>query len=399
MDKESVKKLVTTFNTDAVVELTQQMVRIPSVVIPGEEAKMSAFVESYMNACDIPAKARSIDGIDPSRKNVIAVLKGSGEAAPLAFSGHMDVVPVSDKEREKWDYDPFGGEITDEGFMYGRGSSDMKGGLAGAMTAMKFLKDNDIVPPGDIILCASVDEEDLMRGVKAMLNYPELQNVKGVVVCEGTGLKLSVASRGRTWADVTFEGESAHASLKGAGNNAIVYGADFINRLYDHEIPYEPHELLGDYFWQANVVHGGVEPAIVPDHCTITVDARLIPGITSDHVWSEVQNILDQMHAENEKCVAHINILEAREPWETDLNSSLYHLAKDSYDLVGIEMKHRGQTGTTDGTYLRRLGMESVILGPGQTEYIHKANEKVLIENLRNAARLYLTMMLSNSLK
>lgn len=399
MEREIVKQLVDAFDTDAVVALTQQMVRIPSVVIPGDEAQMSEFVEAYMNACGIPAEARSIEGIDPSRKNVIAVLKGSGEAAPLAFSGHMDVVPVSEKEREKWDYDPFGGEITDDGFMYGRGSSDMKGGLAGAMTAMKYLKDNNIVPPGDIILCASVDEEDLMRGVKAMLDYPEVQSAKGVVVCEGTGMKLSVASRGRTWADVTFEGESAHASLKGAGNNAIVHATKFVNRLYAHQIPYEYHELLGDFFWQANVIHGGVEPAIVPDHCTVTVDARLVPGITPEIVWSEVQTILDKMHEEDEQCIGHIDILEARELWETDLDSTLYAIARGSYDLLALEMKHRGQTGTTDGTFLRRLGMESVILGPGQTEYIHKANEKVLIENLRNAARLYLTMMLTNSLK
>ena len=399
MNTDDVKKIVSTFDTNETIVLTQKMVQIPSSVIPGDEKEMSKFVEAYMKAANIETTSHSIDGIDPTRKNVISVLRGTGEAAPLAFSGHMDVVPVSEKEKEKWNYDPFGGEITDEGFMYGRGSSDMKGGLAGAMTAMKFLKENNITPPGDIILCASVDEEDLMRGVKAMLNYPEVQSAKGVVVCEGTGLKLSVASRGRTWAEVTFEGESAHASLKGAGNNAIVYAADFINRLYAREIPYEKHELLGDYFWQANVINGGVEPAIVPDHCSVTVDARLIPGITPERVWSEVQNILDEMHAENKRCVAHIKILEAREPWETDLNSSLYHLANNSYKIVGLEMRHRGQTGTTDGTYLRRLGMESVILGPGQTEYIHKANEKVLIENLRNAAKLYLTMMLTNNLK
>lgn len=395
----TVKELVDGFNTDDTIALTQTMIQIKSIDPPGNEAGMSEFVEKYLQDARIDqVEALSVEGLAPERKNIIARLNGAGEAAPLIFSGHMDVVPVSDRELSQWECDPWIGEIRDDGFLWGRGSSDMKGGLAGVLTAMKYLKDNNITPPGDIILVASVDEENLMRGAKAMINYPQLQDAKGIIVCEGTGLELIAESRGRTWAEVIFEGQSAHASLKGAGNNAIVHALEFARRLYSTEIPFQYHELLGEFFWQINIIQGGVEPAMVPDKCVVTVDARLVPGITPERVWSEVQKIIDQMHAENDRCVAHINILEAREPWATNINSPVVDLVRKSYKLLDIPMGRRGQKGTTDGTFLRRIGIDTVMVGPGDSKYNHKANEKAPVEFIRNAAKLYLTMMLTNSL-
>lgn len=397
MQKAEIQRIVKQFNTDETIALTQRMIQIPSIDPPGNERAMSSFVQSYLEEVGIAVEAIAVEGLNPERKNIIARLEGSGQAAPLIFSGHMDVVPVSERERQQWVCDPFVGEIND-GFLWGRGASDMKGGLAGILSAMRFLKENDITPPGDIILAASVDEENLMRGAKAMVNYPLLQTAKGIIVCEGTGLELIVDSRGRTWAEVIFEGKSAHASLKDAGNNAIVHAIKFADRLLNHSIPFEYHELLGEFFWQINVIQGGVEPAMVPDQCVLTVDARLVPGVTPEMVWSEVQNIIDQMHAEDENCVAKIHILEAREPWSTNMDSPVVDLVQNSYDLLQIPMGRRGQKGTTDGTFLRRMGIDTVMAGPGDSKYNHKANEKAPVAFIRNAARLYLTMMLCNQL-
>lgn len=395
----TVKELIDAFNTDDTIALTQTMIKIKSIDPPGNEAGMSEFVEKYLRDAGIDqVDALSVEGLAPERKNIIARINGAGKAAPLIFSGHMDVVPVSDRELAQWECDPWMGEIRDDGFLWGRGSSDMKGGLAGVLTAMKYLKDNDITPPGDIILAASVDEENLMRGAKAMINYPQLQDAKGIIVCEGTGLELIAESRGRTWAEVIFEGQSAHASLRGAGNNAIVHALEFARRLYSKEIPFQYHELLGEFFWQINVIQGGVEPAMVPDKCVVTVDARLVPGITPELVWSEVQKIIDQMHAENDKCVAHINVLEAREPWATEIDSPVVDLVRGSYELLDIPMGRRGQKGTTDGTFLRRIGIDTVMVGPGDSKYNHQANEKAPVEFIKKSAKLYLAMMLTNSL-
>lgn len=399
MEVKKLLSIVELFDTDETIALTQRMIQIPSIDPPGNEADMSEFVKKYLEDAGIVVEAIPVEGLDENRKNIIAKIQGTGEAAPLIFSGHMDVVPVTEKEREMWICDPFLGDIHDDGFLYGRGSSDMKGGLAGILTAMRFLKEHDIVPPGDIILAASVDEENLMRGAKAMVNYPQLQAAKGIIVCEGTGLELIADSRGRTWAEIIFEGKSAHASLKGAGNNAIVHALKFADRLQKHNIPFEHHELLGEFFWQINVIHGGVEPAMVPDQCVLTVDARLVPGITPEYVWSEVQRLLDQLHKENEDSIGHIKVLEAREPWSTDMESPVVDLVRNSYETLNIPMGRRGQKGTTDGTFLRRMGIDTVMVGPGDSKYNHRANEKVAVQFIRDAARLYLTMMLMNTLQ
>ena len=398
MKNEQILQQIQAFNTDDTITLAQQMIQIRSIDPPGKEAEMSLFVKNYLAQAGISVETFPVDGLDPDRQNVIAILEGCGEAAPLIFSGHMDVVPVSDRELLQWECDPFAGIIKDD-FLWGRGSSDMKGGLAGILTAMKYLKDHNIVPPGDIILAASVDEENLMRGAKAMMHYPQLQAAKGIIVCEGTGLELIADSRGRTWAEVIFEGKSAHASLKGAGNNAIVHAIKFADRLLNHSIPFEYHALLGEFFWQINVIQGGIEPAMVPDQCIVTVDARLVPGITPETVWQEVQKILDKMHEEDEKCVGHIHLLEAREPWSTDMQSPVVSLVRNSYNLLQIPMGRRGQKGTTDGTFLRRMGIDTVMVGPGDSKYNHKANERAPIDFIRKAAQLYLTMMLTNNLQ
>ena len=164
MNREDVKKLVEAFNTDDTIALTQRMIQIRSIDPPGDEAEMSEFVKDYLEKAGVDeVEAISVEGLAPERKNIIARIKGSGEAAPLIFSGHMDVVPVSERELTQWECDPWKGEIREDGFMWGRGSSDMKGGLAGALTAMKYLKDNGIVPPGDIIL---VEAGDFARAVR-----------------------------------------------------------------------------------------------------------------------------------------------------------------------------------------------------------------------------------------
>lgn len=117
------------------------------------------------------------------------------------------------------------------------------------------------------------------------------------------------------------------------------------------------------------------------------------------YVWSEVQRLLDQLHKENEDSIGHIKVLEAREPWSTDMESPVVDLVRNSYETLNIPMGRRGQKGTTDGTFLRRMGIDTVMVGPGDSKYNHRANEKVAVQFIRDAARLYLTMMLMNTLQ
>ncbi len=377
-----------------VVKIVNKLIEQPSINPGGDEYGVSEYIRQFMEELDIEV---TMVPISERRMNVVARLKGDGTAAPLGFTGHMDIVPVSDTERQKWDTDPFVPEIID-GKLYGRGSCDMKGGIGAVMAAMKTIRQQGITPPGDIVLIATVDEEDVMRGAKALLQSDVLSDVKNLVICEPSDMTLTCSCRGRTWADVKLLGESGHASIKGNGNNTIVHAATLIKALDTVNFEYAPHPLLGDVFWQTTVIAGGVEPAIIPDTCVVTVDARLIPGCSSSAIWTTMEQLLKQLHDENNKFEAVVDVIEEREAWETPIDHPLAVLAKDGYQTAQLPLQYGGASYTTDGAHLCKLGMDMIIIGPGDITYAHRHNEFVPVDQLQQAAEVYYQMMVKNNL-
>lgn len=374
-----------------VIKVVQDLVKIPSENPPGKEKEVGNYIIKYMESAGIETK---IQEVAPNRFNVISRLKGEGASPPIIFTGHMDVVPVSDDELKRWHTKPYSGEIIED-YLYGRGATDMKGGLGCAMVAMATLARNDIKPPSDIILVATVDEEDVMRGSKKLVGSPLIEDAKRVVVCEPTDMSIVTACRGRTWADITVEGKTAHASKEGAGINAIDRAALLMEKIKDYSLKYKKHSLLGNSFWQVTVINGGIEPAIVPDSCTITVDARLVPGQMPEDIWNEMKNIIDSLKQEIPDFAAKINVIEAREPWETE-DKDFIKILEKVYTLLDIPPVIDGFSGTTDGTVFRRCGIEPVIVGPGHIKWAHRENEKVSLKQLYEAAEVYLGIMLFN---
>jgi len=389
MKYEELSKLI---NPDEVVKVVRDLVRIPSINPHGTEREVADYIIRYMESKGIET---TIQEVFPERYNVVSRLKGQGTASPILFTGHMDVVPVSSDELKKWKTDPFAAEIQD-GFLYGRGSADMKGGLGAAMVAMATLAEHKIQPHGDIILAATVDEEDLMRGVKALIKTSLVSDVKRMVVCEPSNMEIATVCRGRTWAEVKVEGQSAHASIRGAGINAIDRAVMLMNRMKTYEIPYEKHEVLGDSFWQVTLINGGVETAIIPDFCTITVDGRLVPGQLSVDMWNEMEKLINSLKVETPDFNAKIKVIEEREPWEISKQDEFVKVVANACSAIGLPINYSGFAGTTDGTFLRGLGIEGVIFGPGQiANNIHKENERVSIGQLIQAAQIYAMTMLT----
>lgn len=378
-----------------VVDIVSKLIEQPSYNPGSDEYGVSEYIKSFMEKLDIEV---TLVPIVERRTNVIARLKGDGSAAPLAFTGHMDVVPVNDTELQKWITKPFVPNLID-GQLYGRGAADMKGGLGAAMAAMQAIRLQGIVPPGDVLLIATVDEEDVMRGAKELITTNLLDDVKHLVICEPSDMQLMCCCRGRTWADITLLGESGHASIQGNGNNTIVHAATLIQALDSVSLPCMPHPLLGNVFWQSTVIHGGVEPAMVPDTCVVTVDARLIPGTSSSDIWDAMHQLLERLHAENNKFEATVNIIEEREAWETPVDHPLTQLAIHSYKAIQLPVTYGGASYTTDGAYLGKLGMNMIIIGPGDIALAHRHNEAVPVIQLQQAAELYYQMILNNNLK
>ncbi|MGI6679409.1 MAG: M20 family metallopeptidase [Dehalobacterium sp.] len=385
--------IINKIDHDEVIKVVSDLINLPSVNPPGLEKAVAEYVCSFMSSKNIPWEILQIPESE-ERYNVIGKLKGKDSDHPLIFSGHMDVVPVSKEEEKRWKTAPFEATIID-GLLYGRGSSDMKGGLGAAMVAMGFLADQRITPSRDIILMATVDEEDVMRGAKALVKSTFVQGNEQYIICEPTGLAIHACGRGRTWAEILVKGQTAHASIQNAGINAIDKALRLMNMIKEHELSYTKHEILGDSFWQINLIQAGIEPAIVPDSCVLTVDARLVPGQTSTGIWDEMAEIIRQLSEKDRDFNVEIEIIEQREPWELSLEEKLVKVAERSCQANNLPVIHSGFMGTTDGAVFQKNGLKGLIVGPGKiSNNVHSENEYVAVQDLENAAKFYTTMML-----
>lgn len=211
------------------IYLVSDLISLPSENPPGREAFVEQYIVRYCRNVGLDVERAPIT---TNRANLIITLPGQDDDEPLTFTGHMDVVPVWPDERLRWQTNPFE-PVVEGGWLYGRGAADMKGGLACALLAMSELKRSGIVPKRTIHLLATCDEEDAMRGSRALLGHPLLEKLKELVVCEPTGMTLCRRSRGRTYGDLIIRGKTAHGSRPGTGVNTIDIAAELICQLRD----------------------------------------------------------------------------------------------------------------------------------------------------------------------
>ncbi|QQK08466.1 M20 family metallopeptidase [Miniphocaeibacter halophilus] len=374
---------------EELLNLLQKAVRIKSINPPGNELEMCNLVYDYMTKLNI--ETYKIE-VEENRYDIISILRSESKNPGIIFTGHMDVVPVSEDESTRWEVAPFSGIIKD-GFLYGRGASDMKSGLCSIMVAMRYIKENNIPINRDIALVATVDEEDSMKGSKALVGHRLLENFREVVVCEPTNMEICNVGRGRTYGVIDIKGKTGHGSQLSVDKNAILIANKIINKMGETDLSDKAHEIYGSSFWQPLAIHASVDPWVVPDDCELKIDARLVPNHFSDDIWHRIDKILTEVKTEVPSMQANITILDKREPWITDENTELMQNIKNIYESLDYEFITQDFKGTTDGTILRKDGRDVVIVGPGLLSGVHKENEKVLIKNLFKALRLYTELM------
>ncbi len=376
------------------IELAAALVRIPSVNPPGAERAASDLVADLLERAGLAVTHVAVSG---DRESLIAVLPGAGAVPARIFTGHLDVVGVSDAERARWASDPFGGQVRD-GRLWGRGSTDMKGGVAALVTAALGLRGADVTPPGDVLLVLTCDEEDLMTGSKAVVGHPLLARDADVVVCEPTGLELCTVGRGRTWARLTVRGRTGHGS-RPDGRNAVQLAGDLMAALDDEDFSDVADPDFGESFWRPLAIHAGVEPCVVPDVCTLTVDARLAPDHDPDDVWRRLDRTVGVLGSRHAGLVVDVDVVDRREGWRTDPASPLVADATRALDAEGLATSLHCFSGTTDGTVLRRAGLghgtrDVVICGPGDLGLAHRENETVSVSELETAERVCRRLMM-----
>ena len=373
-------------NKDELVDILSKAVDIPSINPEGNEKPMCEYVESLLKENNIEYFTVPVE---KNRYDIIAKIKGKSNKDAVVFTGHMDVVPVSEDEMKRWDTPPFKSTIKD-GKLFGRGSADMKSGLISAIYAMILLKRHNITPTRDIILAATIDEENYMKGSKALQGNKIFENAGYLIVCEPTDMKICNEQKGRTWADICVHGMTAHGSQKGVGENAIYMAIKLIEKIKDTKFKDYP-----DTFWRTLAINAGVEPQVVPDRCVFTVDARLQVGHSPEKIWEKLEELIQEVRVENPHFAASYNIADIRISWHTPKEDKLIQGVSSYIKKTGIIPEFDIFTGSTDASMLIKNNLIPVIIGPGDLSVVHRENEYVELSQLFDSCKLYLDIMLN----
>jgi succinyl-diaminopimelate desuccinylase len=399
------KRVLEHVDAHEVVAWTQELVRIPSVYRPksGEgEEHAAQWVRERLKQMGLVSHW---EVVAPGRPNVIGILKGASDHhhRTLMFAGHTDVVTEGDPEA--WSYGgPFSAEIV-EGRIYGRGVSDMKGGLVAAICATQAVIRSGVRLKGDVLIGALVDEEGQMLGVKHFVERGWAERVDAAIICEPEENHLCIAQKGVMWATVTCTGVMAHGAMPLTGVNSAYPMAVLLTRLRELEAAeiarLGRHEFLGQPSITPTIVQSPVmgEPQnnVMPDQTRVTLDCRLVPGQTPGDLEAKIHRLFDEVQAgEGGRVHFDFRAIESRPATFIERDAPLVQVLRGAYrDTSGKEPIYGGVPGTTDGTILfARAGVPVVTVGPGDIHIPHHVDEWLGIDELIEATRLYVVAAL-----
>ena len=267
-----------------VISLLADLVRIPSVC--GEEGRIAGFIAKWLRDEGLPVEVMDVK---PGRPNVISRVKGRGGGPRLMFNGHMDTVAAG----TGWEHDPFGAEI-ENGRMYGRGTEDMKSGLAAMLAAVAECKAEGLPKKGEILLAAVMDEESIDLGSYALVQQRLTDGLDFAMISEPTDLNVVNAHRGRTVFDVVVHGKAAHSMWPEHGVSAITNSATLINALPKLRNP--THPRMGQSTVNVLKVEGGQEEVmLVADRCRMVIDRCLVPGYNSKEALKDLNGLISEL--------------------------------------------------------------------------------------------------------
>ena len=301
----------------------------------------------------------------------------------------MDVVPEG--SRSHWKYDPYGG-VVEAGRIYGRGSSDMKGGLAAMMMLAKLLHEKGL-PRGKVVFQFVIGEETGEPGTKHLLSLLGNKGDYGIVL-EPTSLRVATAEKGLAWFRITWEGRPAHASVAEQGINPIEKAVKFGTRLleYDQKLRTHLHPLLGSPKCTMTMINGGTKENVIPESCSLIIDRRFNPEETPDSVESELRNILEELTLEDGDFKYQIEQTMVYESAEIPVDALIANvLRKHAAQVSGISKEPFGTMYSTDvRNFINDAKIPAVTFGPGDVHQAHTFNESIEIQQIVDCVRILL---------
>ena len=367
------------------VDLTIQLVQTPTENPPGNEKRAAQFLKPLLSKMGFKIKTV----LSPKgRSNLVAEKRWGKGGRKLIFNGHLDVVPAGNPSQ--WKYPPFQGKLR-RGKIYGRGSSDMKSGIASFLQALSTI-DRSRIPlhQGAVILHLVSDEES--HGHQGMEFLTQQGDIQGdaALVGEATDLQPVIAQKGALWLRILTMGKSAHGSKPDLGVNAIEKMTMLIERL--NSIPLEnEHPFLGKPTLSIGTIQGGTKINIVPDRCQIELDRRLLPDERREKVSGEIKEILDSLQSRDPLFQYRMEEIDFAEPAEIDPDEEIVKIGVGAIQTVtGRIPMLKGSSGFTDSRfYVNQCHIPTLIFGPGGVNQSHTTDESVEVDALVQAAHIY----------
>ncbi|HJZ11294.1 MAG TPA: ArgE/DapE family deacylase [Acidobacteriota bacterium] len=376
---------------DFTIKLLRDLVAIDSVnpsLVPGGagEKQIGDAIAKVLRKCDLDVE---VIEAAPGRPNVIGILRGQRPGPTLMYCGHTDTVGVEGMSRP---FDP----VIKEGRLYGRGSQDMKGGLAAIIGAARELSHSHADLLGTLLIAAVADEEYASIGASALV---QSWKADAAVVTEPSDLSIGIAHKGFSWLEVSTEGRAAHGSRPLEGRDAILRMGRVLAQLehLSSELrSRNPHPLLGNASLHASLIAGGRELSTYPDRCSLKMERRLLPGETDSVALQEVQDILQKIGREDKEFQATVKLLFGQPAYETPSDHQLPAMLQSLTSKAGVKTQLSGMTFWTDAAILGGAGIPSLVFGPGGAglhgveEYVRMDEVLLCKDILVQLARQYL---------
>jgi succinyl-diaminopimelate desuccinylase len=377
-------------DADRVIDLTKALVAVDTRNPPGGETPIEGEVRAALDRWD--PRWTSIEPA-PGRLSLIAEVPHPAGPDPdrltLIVNGHLDVVPV---RAGAWSHDPFDPQVSD-GRLYGRGTADMKGGIAAAICALEVLDRAGVAPACNVVFHLVADEERGGRlGTQALLEAGLIRG-DACLIPEPTGLDLCVAERGLMQARIAVEGRPGHGSRPREGVSAIEHAARLALALHAADYGDDDHPLLGRPTANVGTISGGSTFNTVAEHCVIGLDRRVLPGATAASTEARIRQMIDGAGIDGLRYSFEVDMfgeaseMAAVDPWVKYVGNAVARATDRQPDIIGMSF-------TTDARFVRnQAGIPTVVCGPGEVAQAHGNDEYVSVERLIDATVAFAELM------
>ena len=364
------------------VELLQWMLRHDTTARQGREEGFAQALADWL--ADRGIASRIVKG-DAGRANLVAGVDSGRPGPHLVFCAHSDTVPLGDRD---WCRPPFGGEVAD-GRIHGRGSADMKGGLAALVASFLDLSLHADWA-GRLTLAVAYGEETGSEGAKLMAGDGSLDPFDAMIIAEPTSNRAVRTHKGALWFSVTATGRTGHGSMPQMGVNALEMVIRLHDRLNRLAVLDAADPLLGRPTICLTRLHGGTQVNVIPDRAVAEFDLRTLPGQDHEVILAEIRAAAREIEADYAGGGIAVELLNSLPALDTPARSAVVLAALQGRRELGLpESEAGGASYFTDGSVLQALGRDILILGPGDPAEAHQTDESLDLGDFLASRTIY----------